>query len=194
MTQNILTALAQLDSSNDEHWTTSGLPAMAIMQALAGAEVTRAQVNAVAPNYTRSHRFAGADEVAHLESSLVEMPPATSEEPAVVAPARERLKAMRAERSGLSSEIGRAQERLARLDEEIDRLATEVAKATPEMTPAERYRQVAQRSTEERRKRVEEARAIAGFSPRSRLDQVLGARRSFGGHRPQYPQLGGAGK
>jgi hypothetical protein len=53
-TSRILAALAALDSHNDEHWTSVGLPSMAAVTAIAG-EVTRRQVEAVAPEFSRTN-------------------------------------------------------------------------------------------------------------------------------------------
>jgi hypothetical protein len=190
MTERITTALAQLDPDRDEHWTSSGLPAMDAMRALVGAEVTRAQVTAAAPDFTRSHPSlggapAGSPEVAPPD----ERPPADP-----VAEIRAAIREARAERTALSSEIGRAQERLAAIDQRLDTLTTQLERAVPQLTPAERYRQVAQRSTEERRRRVEAMNALAGGAGRSRIDQAMASRRGYGGQRPAYPLVGGSAK
>lgn len=56
MNQAILDALAQLDASNDEHWTAEGLPRLAVMDMLLGAEGTkRADVTAAAPGFNRKN-------------------------------------------------------------------------------------------------------------------------------------------
>jgi hypothetical protein len=47
-------ALKTLDPSNDEHWTTGGLPRMEVLEALVGKELTRADVEEVAPDLKRS--------------------------------------------------------------------------------------------------------------------------------------------
>lgn len=55
MSQEILTALAQLDVGNDEHWTSDGLPRMDKVHALAGnTTLTRQQVTAVQPGFSRA--------------------------------------------------------------------------------------------------------------------------------------------
>ena len=47
-------ALMALDISNDDHWTDAGLPAMAAIEAFMGSDlVTRADVDDMAPNFTR---------------------------------------------------------------------------------------------------------------------------------------------
>jgi hypothetical protein len=54
-TSRILAALAALDPKNDERWTSAGLPSMAAVIALADGEVTRRQVEAVAPEFSRTN-------------------------------------------------------------------------------------------------------------------------------------------
>jgi len=49
----LVQAVRKLDPANDEHWTTSGQPAMKAVEALFGKNVTRAAVEEVAPGYDR---------------------------------------------------------------------------------------------------------------------------------------------
>jgi len=49
----LVQAVRKLDPANDEHWTTSGQPAMKAVGALFGKSVTRASVAEVAPGYDR---------------------------------------------------------------------------------------------------------------------------------------------
>mgnify|MGYP000601293132 CR=1 FL=1 len=53
---NILTALGQLDSLNNDHWTGDGSPAMKALEAIMeDSSVTRKQVTEAAPLFTRSN-------------------------------------------------------------------------------------------------------------------------------------------
>lgn len=49
----ILEALKQLDPTDDDHWTTSGLPAVFAVSGILGEAVTRADIDAVAANFRR---------------------------------------------------------------------------------------------------------------------------------------------
>lgn len=50
----IVEALSQLDPANDDHWNADGKPKMAALEAVLGrTDVTRAQVEAAAPGFTR---------------------------------------------------------------------------------------------------------------------------------------------
>lgn len=49
----VLEALMQLDTENDEHWTTAGLPAVFAVSEILGETVTRADIEAVAPDFRR---------------------------------------------------------------------------------------------------------------------------------------------
>lgn len=52
----ILDALASLDPTNDGHWTATGQPAVAAVSLLVSdANVSRADIDAAAPNWSRTH-------------------------------------------------------------------------------------------------------------------------------------------
>lgn len=59
---DILIALNKLDAEDDDHWTTTGKPAMEAVNALLPAAITRARLDEVAPNFSRPE--ASADNVA----------------------------------------------------------------------------------------------------------------------------------
>lgn len=46
-------AIALLDGANDDHWTAAGLPAVDAVAEIAGKPVTRAAIEAVAPDLKR---------------------------------------------------------------------------------------------------------------------------------------------
>lgn len=52
--ETVADALQALDPANDEHWTSRGVPSIDAMTKLLGRTVTRAEIEAVAPDYTRS--------------------------------------------------------------------------------------------------------------------------------------------
>ena len=53
-TGDIATALGQLDPENDDHWTGSGLPAMAAVEERVGSkDIKRADVEAALPGWNR---------------------------------------------------------------------------------------------------------------------------------------------
>jgi len=53
--QKILDALMALDITNDEHWTNSGLPAIAAVEQIAGIDTTRRVINELAPDFERDN-------------------------------------------------------------------------------------------------------------------------------------------
>lgn len=57
MKEKIIEALGKLDVNNDNHWTNEGLPKLEALKFSVGSNVTRDQVNEVAPGYTREHPF-----------------------------------------------------------------------------------------------------------------------------------------
>jgi hypothetical protein len=58
----IMQALAQLDQTNDEHWTDDGLPRTSVVQRLANdPEIRRTDIQAVAPSFMRKPGDAQGD-------------------------------------------------------------------------------------------------------------------------------------
>lgn len=52
--ETVADALQALDPANEEHWTARGVPSIEAMTKMLGRVVTRAEIEAVAPEYTRS--------------------------------------------------------------------------------------------------------------------------------------------
>lgn len=52
---NIKDALIQLDTANDEHWTSEGLPVIEVVKELLGRAVTRAEITSAAKGFTRKN-------------------------------------------------------------------------------------------------------------------------------------------
>lgn len=50
---DIASAIALLDAKNDDHWTNAGLPAVDAVSDLLGEKVTRAEIEAAAPDARR---------------------------------------------------------------------------------------------------------------------------------------------
>ena len=50
---DLLSAINQLDPTNDDHWTQAGAPAISAIEGIYGNQTTRAEVNEVAPGYDR---------------------------------------------------------------------------------------------------------------------------------------------
>lgn len=55
MSDKIIEALSKLDSGNDDHWTSEGLPRLDVMKDLVGAAVTRAEVTSAVKGFTRAN-------------------------------------------------------------------------------------------------------------------------------------------
>jgi hypothetical protein len=74
-------ALSKLDPNNDEQWTADGLPRIDALEALGLKGVTRGQVTAVAPTFTRFNtgmEEEGEDLPDGLDAPVVEEPRASS--------------------------------------------------------------------------------------------------------------------
>lgn len=55
MSKKIREALLKLDSANEEHWTTEGLPRLDVMKDLVGEAVSRADITGAAKSFSRSN-------------------------------------------------------------------------------------------------------------------------------------------
>ena len=82
----IKTALPLLDPKNDEHWTQDGLPAIAIVQQIVQATVTRADVTNADPQFNRAAALAAAQDA---EQAAALQAAKSKEAPAPVAEAQE---------------------------------------------------------------------------------------------------------
>ena len=54
LNEKIKDALSLLDHTNDEHWTAAGLPEVRVVKDLVGESVSRADIEAVAPELRRN--------------------------------------------------------------------------------------------------------------------------------------------
>lgn len=113
MNEKIIAALKQLDVANDSHWTSDGSPRLAALK-LDG--ITREQVAAVAPQFTRTNPSID--------------PPAVIEEKVVAVKAKEKPVDRRAE---LEVELGLAQEALAAADEASRKANLDYRKASAQV-------------------------------------------------------------
>ena len=52
--ETVANALQALDPANDEHWTSRGVPSIEALTKMLGQAVTRAEIEAAAPDFTRS--------------------------------------------------------------------------------------------------------------------------------------------
>lgn len=204
----ITAALATLDPLDDSHWTTDGAPRLDVVSARVGGTVTRQQVRAVAPEFSRDRldlpgakpaaaeppkappvpspaaaEDADADKV---EDPPAEAPAAESEAPAEPAPlARLReldaqITKLRAQREAIDNELGQLAREQAHLQPQADRLVDRNAdqKARMEFIAAEQSRKLA------RAGQVVAAAGVAGVAP---IDRAFGRRNARGGQRPSYP-------
>jgi len=67
----ILEALSKLDTNNDNHWTADGLPRIETVRMLSGDQsITREQITAEAPDFSRSLAVVPGAEVANQEPAV----------------------------------------------------------------------------------------------------------------------------
>lgn len=96
MNDKILSALLQLDTNNDDHWTSDGLPRMDAVEAILGDKgITRQQVTAAKPGFSRTIAAATAAQAQGSQGSTepaAKTAPVVAKQPSVTpttAPAEE---------------------------------------------------------------------------------------------------------
>lgn len=148
MKQSILDALANVDPTNDEHWTADGVVRVDVVSELVGEDVTRADITAVAPKFNRKNTELTIDDGDVDASNEVtenngkgdgEIPEpqfsnpwakaaskakAKLEEELVdVQETKDKLTTLRAERGELVADRVVIDDRIQKLDKEIDKLS-----------------------------------------------------------------------
>lgn len=74
---DIAKTLLELDATNDDHWTTDGLPRVEVISELAGIPVTRKQITDAAPGLTRQRLATGdvaGEHAEQVEAEVAEEP------------------------------------------------------------------------------------------------------------------------
>lgn len=196
----IRTALTALDPSKPEDWTKGGLPSLEAVRELVGPDVTRDQIAAAAPGFTRERPVFDEDVAAPTPApapapadapSVTPEPPAAepsapiepAAEPSPIEVLRERHAELELARRAASAAIEAAKAHLYRVEKSLANLQLEIDKLTPKLTPAQEYNLVVQRSIERRYALAAQAQQPTTRSPRSRLDQRLSSRRRQRGAR-----------
>jgi len=188
-TNDIKEALELLDPTCDDHWTAQGLPSVAAVKELSGSDVTRMQIDALAPGLCR-------------DSVLGSIMPQAEAESEITAKADEGKASIDDQIVELDRRISAARKAAAdaiALGASLERDRSELVVTRdalyPPETRAQWYKKYLDRQTEERRLRVEKAQQVAalmgGVSTKSPLDRAMSHRRAFGAMRPSYPTIGG---
>jgi hypothetical protein len=171
---------------------------MKVVRERVGADVTRAQVNAVDAGFCRTSIYVAnaaasatedvtvidASTEGEFQSNAVEhrFGPLSVD---ALTQAKERQRAAAKALADARAEVAEAEKDLATAEREA---------AGPPMTDAERYRRYLASANAERKKRVENERiamAALGKTSRSKLDQVMGRRTGYGNKRPMFPPMTG---
>lgn len=178
MEEQIRQALALLDPSNDDHWTSQGLPSMEVVNGLVDGEpVTRAQLNRYAPGFSRS--TAGPTEAPDAPEPTRE-PSEVEILEAAIAERNEKIRELSAKRNSLNGEI-------RRLTKEADRDRRKLATLSPPRTHTEIYREYLERTKEHRRRVAERRQSVQPPTDgRSALDRAMALKSGYGLDRPSY--------
>lgn len=197
--EGVQTALAALDAKNDDHWTENGLPRL---DALAGIKLTRAELTAIAPLFTRTSLM--------IEAPTLNLSPENEGNPLLpVLASHEDLDELQARVDEAQAEVLKAEAFKTEAQREVliaqanrDKLIYALEKARPAHAHENimGIRAVLDRSQSERAARGEVAKELraAGITAAlltsgSKLDQAMARKRGFGLNRPNLtPGAGGA--
>ena len=136
-------ALSELDSANDDHWTTQGLPRVEVVSKAVGAEVSRQDITDAAPKFVRH----GSMQEEATEATLAER----------IAEAEEAEEAARAEMERAKRRFLKAQGAADALREERDKTRN------PKVESALAIRAALAQSARERAERAERRAQLRAF-------------------------------
>jgi hypothetical protein len=185
--KTIRQALAALDPADQQDWTEQGRPSMKAICSLVGADVTRRQVEAAAPGFTRDNPVIPGEPAAEPTG------PTMGDDWAIKTP-QDRARDAQPEQSLadllrlkiadlgeahrlLAADIKAAQVRDAQIVADIDAAQRELDALVPPETAAQKYARLMKRSDEERAAAMAAARKAQPVEV-SPLDRRLGARRT----------------
>lgn len=209
MEQQLLTALQQLDPSNDDHWTGEGLPRVDVVRALAGAgTLTREQLTALAPGFTRDTAGPAAAAQAAIDPVVSTVTAGNGEDPATadgaagndgmpadvgVALASTELQALHNELALAQKVLNEAKQAVAAIEAKIDAVLRASGGAYVYDTPTQAVGSYLQQQLAERAARaarisalnvtpegLASARELLGSLQPSKLDSALAARKRGG--------------
>lgn len=187
MEEAIREALDLLDTENDDHWTSQGLPKVDVIREIAeDPSITRSQIESACPGFCRS-----------VESQTVDM---QAEAPAVDSiedntGTVEVGDELEAEQKTLAEMQAAAEKLRLAIDKQmgrVDELILEKQKSDSRRNQAEEYQRHIQVQIEvrrqklERQKLIDEALGLANLCP---LERALRQRRIPS--RPEFPAMGG---
>lgn len=205
--QDIQSGLNLLDPSNDDHWTSGGLPRVDVVSTLSSvAGVTRSEITTLAPDLIRDNAppltptdernpDAGTDIEKEDSGPSVgsgqgdgeegeKEEPGLSETEALKLQLQSEISACKASISEAMTERDQAIADIRNLEATCQILEVRYNALFPPVPQAESIQAYQERSKAERAARVGRARNAVG-SAKSRLDQAMAVRRSFGQNRPE---------
>jgi len=143
MQTRIREALAKLDTANEGHWTSEGMPRLDVMKDLVGQAVSRADITSAAKSFTRktpnleteAPELTGNGDSADVQESDI-VAGANTEEPSYVQEEEEADKKVEAEFVEAQKGIDKANRRLLAAQAAMDALITRRARAQSSVTTA----------------------------------------------------------
>ena len=170
----IIEALQALDLANDAHWTAEGRPAMAALNDLVGEEVTRREVDAVAPDFTREQPTLPAPRPPDAEPTDDQPPDPSAVLEQDIAALDAEVNAAIRQRDAATEKIAQRSAARDQLQRQLDRIKPRVdenQQAISAFLASQKKQMVA---TGERLRELEAQRAA---DPRAPIDQAFANRR-----------------
>ncbi len=177
----ILEALQALDPAKDDHWTGEGRPAMVAVVDLVGQEVTRREVDAVAPDFTREHRVLPDDPPADPTPNTAHEghPEAVPDDP--ITALEQRIAALDTHVNAAIDQRDAANAKIAQRSAERDQLQRQLDRIKPRVDENQQeiraYLASQKKQTAARGERLRELEAQQPADPRAPIDQAFANRR-----------------
>jgi hypothetical protein len=166
MNDKIKTALLALDPEKDAHWTTDNLPRLDVMKELVGAEVSRADIQAVSKSFNRKNPVIEAEKP---PAPTPGTPPAPAAQETTEPDATEDLsanmpdvdKAVEVEYEKAGQALIAARQRYQKAQEAMDEVIAHREKESAKITFADTVKQFQESQRKQREARVGQAKALS---------------------------------
>ena len=193
MKERILSALENLDSENEDHWTSDGLPLVDMVEALVGDTVTRQMIINAAPNFNKkTHSERVRPDFEPKPETIEEIPPlAAIGDPKQIMEFSEYLSEVATENlkelqtrlllqlDDYTKARDRCSESCARIKENLSMTESRIAVEIPDTTDIEEIKKFLNSQAEERERKVKQRNEILSnidvseLDPRSELDKAF---------------------
>lgn len=166
MKDKIKTALLALDPTNDAHWTSDDVPRLDVMKGLVGADVSRADIQAVSKSFNRKNPVIEAEKPPEPTPGTQPAPAAqeSQEQDApdgISADMSDVDKAVEVEYEKAGQALIAARQRFKKAQEDMDEVIARREKESAKITFADTVKQFQESQRKQREARVGQAKALS---------------------------------